>query len=101
MPQSLWECNRRNARPRHFVSGFSIFIGATVWRLGRPMGLQERSDIVFQGVLSELIWFADYSRGITRCPALWWPSDSRRSNRAARLKDEPTSHHSTTMRWFQ
>src|SRR6267143_2663193 len=30
-----------------------------------------------------------------------WSSDNRRSNRAARLNEESTSHHSTTMRWFQ
>src|SRR5882724_6802258 len=25
MPQSLWECNRRNERPRYFVSGIFCF----------------------------------------------------------------------------
>src|SRR6266446_3650255 len=27
MPQSLWECNRRNERPRYFVSGILYFFG--------------------------------------------------------------------------
>src|SRR6266404_1535446 len=27
MPQSLWECNRRNERPRYFVSGLLYFFG--------------------------------------------------------------------------
>src|SRR5712664_3844386 len=35
MPQSLWECNRRNERPRYFVSGILYFFGPVCLTLSK------------------------------------------------------------------
>src|SRR6266850_91945 len=105
MPQSLWEYNRRNAGARHFVSGLSIFLRpAFICVFRGPGGLlgKKLPISLLQGMPSEVVWIAAYPEGGALPGTLaGWSSDSRRSSRAARLGEEPTSYHSTTMRWFQ